>query len=59
MTAYILLNVDSRAIGDTVFTTQGYAEAAAAELGVSWVIVERELEAAPAPAPTEPPAVTE
>lgn len=42
--AYIVLNVDSREIYDTVFVVEDNALAKQAELGVSWVIVERELE---------------
>jgi hypothetical protein len=53
---YILLNVDSRALHDVVYVSEASALAAQAELGVSWAIVERELEqVAPEPAPEPVP----
>jgi hypothetical protein len=56
---YILFNVHSRELHATVFVSEASALAKQAELGVSWVLIERELEAvAPAeqPAPEPEPA---
>jgi hypothetical protein len=55
---YILLNIDSRALHDTVYVSEDSALAKQAELGVSWVLVERELEqVAPEPQPASEPEV--
>lgn len=44
MSAYILLNVESRALHDVVFVVQDNADAKAAEFGSGWVVIPRELE---------------